>query len=435
MPTVALTTLGCKLNFAETSTIGEQFLSRGYSVVEFGRAADVTVINTCTVTGNADRECRQIIRRARRSSPDSVVIVTGCYAQLEPGQVSSIDGVDYVVGNGEKFRFFDLIGPLERQLYPHVFVSPVNGEDNFGPASSSDADGRTRAFLKVQDGCDYQCSFCTIPLARGSSRSQTIDATLHQACDLTRAGYREIVLTGVNVGDYGRKDGKSLLGLLRQMAAIEGLGRLRISSIEPNLLNDDIIDFVAGNSKLCKHFHIPLQSGSDKVLREMRRRYTTAHYAGRIHAILERIPTCGIGIDVIVGFPGEGEKEFEETFEFLANLAASYLHVFTYSERPRTSAASHPSGVPHEVRARRSDRLRDLSRRMKQTFYHSAIGSIVPVLLETDDGNGWRTGLTDNYIRVAVPAHEGVENTLVWVRVTGMRDDHCTGTVVSKEPS
>jgi threonylcarbamoyladenosine tRNA methylthiotransferase MtaB len=433
MPTVSLTTLGCKLNFAETSTIGRQFVARGYRIVDFGSPADVTVINTCTVTGHADRECRQVIRRARRVSPDAVVIVTGCYAQLEPAQVSSITGVDYVLGNGEKLRFLDLIGDLERHLYPEVFVSPVDGAEDFGPAASAGVGGRTRAFLKVQDGCDYQCTFCTIPLARGASRSQSMDTSLRQARELTEAGYREIVLTGVNVGDYGRKNDGSLLHLVRRMVEIDGLDRLRISSIEPNLLSDAMIEFVAANDKMCKHFHIPLQSGSDSVLRSMRRRYSTVQYAERVTAIHARLPDCAIGVDVITGFPGEGEDQFEETLLFMSNLPVSYLHVFPYSERPRTPAASQPSAVPLEVRARRGDRLRELGRRMKETFYRKAIGMTVPVLFESKNPDGWRFGLTDNYIRVAVPAASAEENSLVPVRITGVRDDHCTGAVVTEE--
>lgn len=432
MPTVALTTLGCKLNFAETSTLGKQFLERGYSVVEFGRPADVAVINTCSVTERADRECRQLIRRARRLSPDAVVVVTGCYAQLDPATVSSIEGVDIVLGAAEKFSLFDLVGPLERQLYPHVFVSPIAEADNFGPAFSTEATDRTRAFLKVQDGCDFSCSFCTIPLARGASRSQSIDACVRQAWDLTRAGYREIVLTGVNVGDYGRKDDTDLLALLRALVGVEGLDRLRISSIEPNLLTDDIIDFVAAHPVMCRHFHIPLQSGSDEILRGMRRRYTIAQYASRIAAVRDRLPECGIGVDVIVGFPGETETGFEATHRFLEDLPVSYLHVFTYSERRNTPAAYRPMRVEPKERFRRSEVLRLLGEKKKRVFHERMVGTVLPVLFETDEADGCRCGFTDNYVRVGIPAGEAAGNAIVPVTITGVTGGRCDARVVKE---
>jgi threonylcarbamoyladenosine tRNA methylthiotransferase MtaB len=430
MPTVALTTLGCKLNFAETSTLGRQFLERGYSVVEFGRPADVAVINTCSVTERADRECRQLIRRARRASPDAVVVVTGCYAQLDPAAVSAIEGVDVVLGTAEKFSLFDLVGPLEKQLYPHVFVGPVTEAGNFGPAASTEAADRTRAFLKVQDGCDFSCSFCTIPLARGASRSQSVDACVRQARELTEAGYREIVLTGVNVGDYGRKDGTDLLALLRSLADVEGLDRLRISSIEPNLLTDAIIDFVASHPVMCNHFHIPLQSGADEVLRGMRRRYTAAQYASRVAAVRKRLPECGIGVDVIVGFPGETEQEFEATHRFLVDLPISYLHVFTYSERRNTPAASRPMRVEPKERFRRSQVLRQLGEKKKRAFHERMVGRVLTVLFETDEGDGCRCGFTDNYVRVGVPAGEAAGNTIVPVAITGVAGGRCDAHVL-----
>ncbi len=432
MPTVALTTLGCKLNFAETSTLGKQFLERGYSVVEFGRPADVAVINTCSVTERADRECRQLIRRARRVSPEAVVVVTGCYAQLDPATVAAIEGVDIVLGAAEKFSLFDLMGPLEKQLTPHVFVSAITEADNFGPASSSEAADRTRAFLKVQDGCDYSCSFCTIPLARGASRSQSTEESVRQARDLTRAGYREIVLTGVNVGDYGRKDGTDLLALLRALVDVEGLDRLRISSIEPNLLTDGILDFVAAHPVMCRHFHIPLQSGSDDILHGMRRRYTTAQYASRIAAVRERVPDCGIGVDVIVGFPGETDRAFEATHRFLEDLPVSYLHVFTYSERRNTPAALRPGRVEPKERFRRSEILRLLGEKKKRAFQERMVGRVLPVLFESDEGDGCRCGFTDNYVRVGVPAGEAAGNTIVPVAITGVTGGRCDARVVQE---
>ena len=285
MPRVAIYTLGCKLNYAESSTIGRQFVDRGFQLVESGAPADVCVINTCSVTSRADRECRQLIRRARRTSKDALIVVTGCYAQLEPHEVASMDGVDVVLGTREKFSMFDYIGDPEKQATPRVCVTEIGGVHEFGPANSGDTDGRTRAFLKVQDGCDYSCTFCTIPLARGASRSLPPDACIVQARDLVAQGYKEIVLTGVNVGCYGKDLGSNLLALLRELVTVEGLERIRISSIEPNLLTAEIIEFVAAQEKMCKHFHIPLQSGIDEVLRNMRRRYTTAQYADLVHRI------------------------------------------------------------------------------------------------------------------------------------------------------
>lgn len=427
MPTVALTTLGCKLNSAETSSLGKQFLDRGYSLVEFGASADVAVINTCSVTERADRECRQLIRRARRASPRGVIVVTGCYAQLDPGEVAAMEGVDFVLGTKEKSLLFDYVGDLEKQLYPHVFVSPIDTVDNFGPASSAGAEGRTRAFLKVQDGCDFACSFCTIPLARGASRSQSVAECVAQARDLVGAGYREIVLTGVNVGDYGRKTGGSLLDLLRALTGIDGLDRIRISSIEPNLLTDEIIEFVAASPRMCKHFHVPLQSGSDEILRAMRRRYTTAQYAGRIAAIRSKIPDCGIGVDVITGFPGETVAHFEETQRFIADLPVSYLHVFTYSERARTPAASAAGHVEPRVRFRRNEILRLLGVKKKEAFHRSLIGSTVRVLVESEVSGLVQEGLTGTYARVAVSGGPVAPNSLVDVTVEAADGERCAG--------
>jgi threonylcarbamoyladenosine tRNA methylthiotransferase MtaB len=429
MPTIALATLGCKLNFAETSALGKQFTDRGYTPVDFGLPADVTVINTCSVTARADRECRQLIRRTLRASPRSVVVVTGCYAQLKPEEVASIEGVDFVMGTREKVSIAFAIGAPVKQASPRVHVSDIGAADDFGPAWSSETGGRTRAFLKVQDGCDYSCSFCTIPLARGASRSQGIADTVRQAENLVADGYREIVLTGVNVGDYGRKSGTDLVSLLRALEQVGGLERLRISSIEPNLLTDEIIGFVASQRFMCRHFHVPLQSGSDEILREMRRRYSTDRYAERIRAVIERIPDCGIGVDVIVGFPGETDAHFRSTCAFVADLPISYLHVFTYSERPDTLAARSASPVEPAVRAERSRILRGIGLRKKQEFYGRIVGKTVPVLLEADEENGCRCGFTANYVRVTVPAADAPGNSLVDVAITGLGDDRCTGRV------
>ncbi len=429
MPRIALHTLGCKLNFAETSSIGGQFIDRGYDVVPIGDAADVVLINTCSVTERADRECRQIIRRALRRSPGAVVVVTGCYAQLAPEQVASIDGVDFVLGTQEKFSPFDYLGRVQKQRTPQLFVSAIGDDTAFGAAMSGPATDRTRGFLKIQDGCDYHCTFCTIPRARGASRSQAINECLDQAEVLVRQGYKEIVLTGVNVGDYGRKTGGSLVELLQRLVDIKELARLRISSIEPNLLTPELLAFVAGHAVLCKHFHIPMQSGSDAVLHRMRRRYTAEMYAGLIHRVRNLLPDAGIGVDVITGFPGESDREFDETMCLLADLPVSYLHVFTYSERPNTPAASAGMPVAPAVRALRSEQLRALGQRKRRAFITSMVGRTVRVLGESTVEGDLRFGFTDTFVRVGFPAAAAGENTLVDVRLTGTADDHCIGAI------
>jgi len=430
MPRVALHTLGCKLNNAETAAIGRQFQERGFDIVAFGEQADVCVINTCTVTERADRECRQIIRRALRSSADPYVIVTGCYAQLEPEQIASIEGVDLVLGSQEKFEVFRHLGSLAKEGPPRVHISEPDESWGFGPGYSGAESGRTRAYLKVQDGCDYSCSFCTIPLARGVSRSQPVEECLTQARRLVDMGHKEVVLTGVNVGDYGRKSDQDLLELVRAMVRVEGLRRLRISSIEPNLLTDELIEFAASSEVVCRHFHVPLQSGHDDVLRRMRRRYTAGAYARTIARISERIPECGIGVDVITGFPGETDAQFEETYRFLNELPVSYLHVFTYSERPNTPASEAALQVEPRVRQERNRRLRILSQKKRHAFYESMVGAVLPVLTESDLEGTLRTGLADNYVRVGVPAAGLGENEIRDVRIVSVERDLCRGSVV-----
>jgi threonylcarbamoyladenosine tRNA methylthiotransferase MtaB len=432
MPRVALHTLGCKLNYAETSSIGKQFLDRGYTLVDLGEPADVCVINTCSVTARANRECRQIIRRALRSGKNPVVVVTGCYAQLEPEEVASIDGVDLVLGSREKSHIFDHINTLSKSVASRIHVSDISATDDFGPAWSTEAGSRTRAYLKVQDGCDYNCSFCTIPLARGKSRSLPVENVVAQAGDLVRQGFREIVLTGVNVGDYGRKAGTRLLDLVQALSEVDGLARLRISSIEPNLLTDEIIGFVANHPVMCKHFHIPLQSGSDDVLHAMRRRYSTAHYQELVRKVRERIPDCGIGVDVIVGFPGETEEQFEQTYRFLNELPVSYLHVFTYSERPNTPAATFAGPVPPALRSKRNEMLRNLSVKKREAFYRSMVGRKVTVLTETEVEGDRRFGFTDNYVKVAVPSNWVEDNVLVEARVEDVEYGCCIGTPIDE---
>ncbi len=406
MPRVSFYTLGCKLNFAETSTLERQFQERDFNIVAFGEPADVTVINTCTVTSEADRKCRNIIRRGLRANPDAFVVVTGCYAQLRPGEIADIDGVDVVLGTNEKFRLFQLVSEFTKRERTQVSVSCIDETTEFGAAYS--ANNRTRAFLKVQDGCDYGCSFCTIPLARGRSRSQPPEAAADQAREIAERGFKEIVLTGVNIGLYGEEHDSSLLELIRRLDRVDGIERYRISSIEPNLLTDDIIDFVAGSDRFQPHFHIPLQSGDDYVLGKMRRRYRRRVYADRVARIIDRMPDAGIGVDVIVGFPAEDEPHFENSYRFINDLPVSYLHVFTYSERPRTTAVDDPDRmggerVPKPERSRRSKMLRILSRKKEEAFYRRHLGDRRRVLWEGSDRNGSMLGYTDNYVRVEAP--------------------------------
>ena len=430
---VALHTLGCKLNSAETSTLGKHFVERGFEVVGMDEPVDVFVLNTCSVTGRADRECRQLVRRALRHSPQAYVAVVGCYAQLQPQEIASIEGVDLVLGSKEKLDLLSHAGGFQKQGSAKILVSPVGEVTNFAVASSAGFGDRTRAFLKVQDGCDYNCAFCTIPLARGESRSILVQDILSQAREIVEGGYKEIVLTGVNVGDYGRKIGTNLVTLLRALAAVDGLERIRVSSIEPNLLTDELLEFWFSESKLCKHWHIPLQSGSDDVLRGMRRRYLTNLYAGRVGRIKSAVPQAGIGADVIVGFPGETETLFGDTYRFLLDLPVTYLHVFTYSERPNTDAKNFPNPVEPRIRADRSERLRMLSLRKRRAFFESRVGTESQVLFESQKYRGWSTGLTGEYIRVDVPAVWDLTNQILSVKITEAFEEGCRGEIVSHE--
>lgn len=403
MPRVSFCTLGCKLNFAETSTLERDFLAHHYEVVPFGEPSDVTVINTCTVTAEAERQCRQIIRRAIRQNPKAFIIVTGCYAQLRPEAIARIEGVDVVLGAREKFHLFELIESFQKKEQTQVAVSCIDELQEFGPAFSSTE--RTRAFLKIQDGCDYVCSFCTIPQARGRSRSQPIEATVAQAYQLAELGFKEIVLTGVNIGLYGQEFGKTLLDLLRALDRVDGIERYRISSIEPNLLTDELIAFVAESRAFMPHFHLPLQSGDNFVLGKMRRRYRRELYAERVARIQELLPESAIGVDVIVGFPAETPERFENTYRFLNELACAYLHVFTYSERPGTAAVEQLDRVggqpiPKPERSRRNRMLQALSHKKRHAFYQAHQGQVRPVLWESAEKHGLMYGYTDNYIRV-----------------------------------
>jgi threonylcarbamoyladenosine tRNA methylthiotransferase MtaB len=399
---VAFYTLGCKLNFSETSTISRSFQDRGFQKVDFLDTPDVFIINTCSVTDNADKKCRKIVREARQVSPDAYIAIIGCYAQLKPQEIANIEGVDAVLGAAEKFRLLDLLGDFERKPNAEVYAQQIESVDTF--TASYSINDRTRTFLKVQDGCDYSCTFCTIPLARGKSRSDTIDNVVAEARELGIKGIKEIVLTGVNTGDFGIRNGKredSFFDLIRALDEVEEVERFRISSIEPNLLSHEIIDFVASSKRFMPHFHIPLQSGSDKMLKAMKRRYLSELYVDRVNHIKQVMPHAGIGVDVIVGFPGETEEDFLTTYNFLNELEVSYLHVFTYSERPNTEAVDMANAVPIKTRNERSKMLRSLSEKKKRFFYEQNVGREAQVLFENDIEEGLMHGFTENYVRVA----------------------------------
>lgn len=411
---VAFHTLGCKLNYAETSTLSRMLENDGFEKREFDDSADVYVINTCSVTDNADKECRQIVRRIQRRSPESLVVITGCYAQLKPEQIASIPGVDLVLGAGEKFNIGSHLKELAKG--DSAKISSCEIEEVNGFHSSYSVNDRTRTFLKVQDGCNYNCSFCTIPMARGKSRSDSVENVLKNARELGANGVKEIVLTGVNLGDFNTSDDsgkRNFFDLVQQLDKVEGIERYRISSIEPNLLSNDIIAFVAESSKFMPHFHIPLQSGSNKILGLMRRRYRRELYAERVELIKKLMPHCAIGVDVIVGFPSESEDDFTETFNFLHRLDVSYLHVFTYSERDNTKALEIKPVVPVNVRHERNKVLRNLSYKKMQYFTQQHADQTRKVLFEAHEKNGMMEGYTDNYIRITTPYREAWANQLV----------------------
>ena len=423
---VAFHTLGCKLNFSETSTIGNQFVEKGFEVVDFKGEADVYVINTCTVTENASRECRQIVRRALRTNPNAYIIVAGCYAQLSPDEIIQIDGVDAVLGNNEKFEIFSLIPEFNKDTPSCIQVSPTEELNKFNFAYSSESLGRTRAFFKIQDGCDYKCTFCTIPLARGKSRSTNSDEVVSEFRKLIANNYKEIILTGVNVGDYGKKIGSDLYSLLNKLLQVEGDYRIRISSIEPNLLTDEIIDLTNVEPKMAKHFHVPLQSGSDKMLNLMQRRYTVENYKDLIYKLVNKIENVGIGVDVIVGSPGETKEDFMDTYNFLKELPISYLHVFTYSERPNTKAVEMDGRVDLFERKRRNHMLRDLSEKKRTAFYQKMINKEARILFEDEDHSGFMQGWTSNYVRVKHPYDKEIINNLTNNKIEGMDGNICT---------
>ena len=424
---VAYYTLGCKLNFSETSTIARDLEKEGFQRVEFTEPADLYVINTCSVTENADKKFRSVVRRAQQANPKGYVAVVGCYAQLQPDEIAALPGVDLVLGATEKFNLSAYLTDLEKEEFGQVHSCEI-GQADFYVGSYAIGD-RTRAFLKVQDGCDYKCTYCTIPLARGISRSDTLGNVLQNAEDISRQGIKEIVLTGVNIGDYGKgefgnkKHEHTFLELIQALDAVPGIERLRISSIEPNLLRNETIDFVAQSRRFVPHFHIPLQSGSNDILKLMRRRYLRELYVERVARIRQTMPHACIGVDVIVGFPGETEEHFRETYEFLHELDISYLHVFTYSERPDTPAASMEGVVPMSVRNKRSKMLRSLSVKKRRQFYQSQLGKTHTVLFEGENKKGYIHGFTENYVKVKAPWDPALINTLHRVTLSEIDTD------------
>lgn len=421
---VAFYTLGCKLNYSETSSIGRLFNQAGYDTVDFTETPDVFVINTCSVTENADKKCKKVVKEALKISPNAYVTIVGCYAQLKPKEIAEIPGVDMVLGAAEKFQIVDHITDLTKQPKALVYNQPVSEANQFVSAYSFG--DRTRTFLKVQDGCDYSCSFCTIPLARGASRSDTIENAIKQAEEIAASGVKEIVLTGVNLGDFGIRDGKredKFFDLVKALDKVEGMERIRISSIEPNLLTDEIIEFVAASNRFVPHFHIPLQSGSDKILGLMRRRYKRELYAERVAKIKELMPHCCIGVDVIVGFPGETREDFIDTYNFLNNLNVSYLHVFTYSERENTPASEMKGSVPGSTRAERSKMLHILSDKKRRAFYETQLNKTAEVLFEGDIKDGFMHGFTPNYVKVRTKYDPVLVNELKTVYLTNILPD------------
>ncbi len=429
---VAFYTLGCKLNFSETSTIARGFTEEGFERVDFSEAADMYVINTCSVTENADKRFKTIVKKALQANPDAFVAAIGCYAQLKPEELAAVDGVDLVLGATEKFKITDYINDILKRPSTALRMTEIHSceiEDADFYVGSYAIGDRTRAFLKVQDGCDYKCTYCTIPLARGISRSDTLENVLNNAAEIAAKGIKEIVLTGVNIGDYGKgefgnkKHGHTFFDLVKALDKVEGIHRLRISSIEPNLLKNETIDFVSQSKAFVPHFHIPLQSGSDQMLKRMRRRYMSDLYVDRVRKIRETMPHACIGVDVIVGFPGETDELFLETYHFLNELDISYLHVFTYSERENTAAADMDGVVPNKARKKRSKMLRGLSAKKRRAFYEGQLGTVRNVLFEGENKSGYIHGFTENYVKVKAPWNPALVNTLHTIELTEIADD------------
>ncbi|MBP9196607.1 MAG: tRNA (N(6)-L-threonylcarbamoyladenosine(37)-C(2))-methylthiotransferase MtaB [Saprospiraceae bacterium] len=435
--TVAFHTLGCKLNFSETSSIRRSFEDRGYTTVDFEIGADIYILNTCSVTDFADKKCRYEVRRALKYSPDAKIVVVGCYAQLKPQEIADIPGVDLVLGAAEKFNILNYIDSISGTSGKGMVIAGEVKEANSFVDAFSFGD-RTRSFLKVQDGCDYKCTFCTIPQARGASRSDTVENVVSNAQKIAALGVKEIVLTGVNLGDFGNgteviegnkpKKQALFIDLIKALDNVEGIERYRISSIEPNLLTDEIISFVAGSKKFVPHFHIPLQSGNDKILKAMRRRYQRDLYKQRVEWIKAKMPHCCIGVDVIVGFPGESDEDFMDTYQFINSLDISYLHVFTYSERANTPAIEMSDPVPMEIRRQRNEMLRILSHKKRMAFSNPFIGSVRPVLFEHSKEKGMMSGFTDNYIKVTLPEDVNMINQIADVKL-GFFDESCESVI------
>ncbi|GGD29497.1 tRNA (N(6)-L-threonylcarbamoyladenosine(37)-C(2))-methylthiotransferase MtaB [Flavobacterium orientale] len=424
---VAFYTLGCKLNFSETSTIARNFQQEGFERVDFEEVADIYVINTCSVTDNADKQFKQIVKKALKHNDKAFIAAVGCYAQLKPEELAAVDGVDLVLGATEKFKITDYLNDLSKNDMGEVHSCEIE-EANFYVGSYSIGD-RTRAFLKVQDGCDYKCTYCTIPLARGISRSDELQNVLNNAKEISQQGIKEIVLTGVNIGDYGKgefgnkKHEHTFLELVQALDEVEGIERLRISSIEPNLLKNETIDFVSKSRTFVPHFHIPLQSGSNDILKKMKRRYLRELYIDRVNKIREVMPDACIGVDVIVGFPGETDEHFLETYHFLNDLDISYLHVFTYSERDNTEAAEMENVIPANVRSKRSKMLRGLSVKKRRAFYESQLGTTRTVLFEAENKEGYIHGFTENYVKIKTPWNPELSNTLHEIKLTKIDED------------
>lgn len=418
---VALYTLGCKLNFAESSTIAQQLMRNGFTRKAFHEGADLYVINTCSVTDHADRKCKKVVREALKHNPNAYIVIVGCYAQLKPQEIAQIPGVDMVLGAAEKFQLMDYLHSLKKEPKARIQNQPIKSVNEFVPGFSEG--DRTRMFLKVQDGCDYFCSFCTIPLARGKSRSATVEETMKQVRKATEQGVQEVVLTGVNLGDFGVNHGETFFDLIQQLDAVDEIKRFRISSIEPNLLSNEIIDFVSQSQKFVPHFHIPLQSGNDEILQRMRRKYLSDLYRSRIQHIKSVMPDCAIGVDVIVGFPGETEAHFLDTYHFLNELPVSYLHVFPYSERANTTAKKMQDRVPLKLRDERTTQLRSLSDKKKRAFYESQRGQTRLVLFESEVRDGQMQGYTDNYVRVTAEYDPLLVDTLTPFQLVDINTD------------
>ncbi len=420
MPSIAFYTLGCKLNFSETSTIGRQAKKEGFEVVDFTEPADIYVINTCSVTENADKKCRRVVKESKKNNPESSVVVIGCYAQLKPKEIINIDGVDMVLGAAEKFNLMEHLQSI-KVTPKQIFNANIKETNVFIPGFS--VGDRTRSFMKVQDGCDYFCSFCTIPLARGKSRSNTIAETLKVANEVAQTEVKEVVLTGVNIGDFGVDTDESFYDLVEALDQVKGVDRFRISSIEPNLLEDRIIEFVANSKRFVPHFHVPLQSGNDEILQKMRRKYLSDLYVDRVANIKTAMPHACIGVDVIVGFPGETKAHFLETYNFLNELDISYLHVFPYSERANTTAKKLAGKVSKVEKTERADMLRILSHKKRMAFYRKHLGETRTVLFEGENKDGLMYGFTDNYIKVGLPFDKSLVNQLVDVKLLDLNAD------------